>query len=471
MTPTRHPGDEGRRPSIAGHPVRRRWRASSLVLAALFAAGCATYSDKTEQLRNAAADGQPLVALKLANKLLRVKDDRAIPDKLRQEAVLVLLERGVLLQVLGRYKDSSRDLEVAERQLELLDIARDPGGAVSEWLFSASRKKYKATPVEKLSINAVNLVNYLARQDLEGARVEAKRFSVMRDYVKSYDPEHAHAAFGSYLAGLAYEKLGEADEALRYYDEALVLSELPSLRIPIKRLAAKGSYRTERLARYIDDPSPIPETPAPELVAIICVGRVPYKVPERMPIGLAVGLAGSYVTGDPAVLGVAGLKWVVYPELAPSNSRYDSAHVRVDGVDIRVEQISNIGADVEREYNELKPRLVGSAITRMITRAAAAEAARAAGTAAGSSGKGGGGVVAGWLAALAVEGALLAADKPDTRSWTLLPGRVLISRTELPPGEHMVEIWLYGPGGEEYLKQTVTVPAQGMSVVQVTSLR
>ena len=63
-----------------------------------------------------------------------------------------------------------------------------------------------------------------------------------------------------------------------------------------------------------------------------------------------------------------------------------------------------------------------SGIGRAIAIAAAAEGARAAATAASDSS------AAGWVAALLVEGALVAADKPDTRSWIFLPEQVLVHR-------------------------------------------
>src|SRR5262249_33469544 len=113
-----------------------------------------------------------------------------------------------------------------------------------------------------LALNAMNMCNYLALGDLAGAKIEAKRFTVMRKYLSDYDPEHGHAAFGSYLAGFIYEQLGDANEALRYYEEALQDQELASLRGPIEALAKKGSYGGERIEDYLP-----PELQGPGFVA------------------------------------------------------------------------------------------------------------------------------------------------------------------------------------------------------------
>jgi hypothetical protein len=358
-------------------------------------------------------------------------------------------------------------------------------------VFSDAATFYRTTPTEKLSLNAINLINYLARGDLDGARVEAKRFSIMRQYLIDYDPEHAHGAFGSYLAGFVAERQGNADEALRYYDEALQERELPSLGEAVVRLGQRGSYRTERLERYLGpsqvpsvpstdaanagaaDPAPAPE-PAPvnpeadeskpaEILVIVKTGRVPYRVPMRLPVGAAIGLAGAYVTGNTALLEHSALKVVVFPDLQPAGNLFDSASWTIDNVPVQLDLVSDLGAEIVREFDELKPKIIGSAITRMIVRAAAAEGARAAGNQ--------GNEVVGLLSALAIEGAMVALDKPDTRSWTTLPDRVWIGRVRVPPGQHTLEISVRGNGGEERRTATVNVGEGGYVVLDVTTLR
>ena len=48
--------------------------------------------------------------------------------------------------------------------------------------------------------------------------------------------------------------------------------------------------------------------------------------------------------------------------------------------------------------------------------------------------------LAGVLLSLGTQAALTAADTPDTRSWSTLPGRIAFARVQLPPGEHTVEV-------------------------------
>src|SRR5688500_8561092 len=151
--------------------------------------------------------------VKELNRFLKVRKSEDLPTKWKKDFQLVVLERATMLQALGLYQLSSRDFGVADKELELLDIARDGAGKLGKYVYSDSATKYKTSPTEKLSLNAMNMCNYLARGDLSGAKIEAKRFTVMRNYLRDYDPEHEHAAFGSYLAGFVYEQLGDADEA------------------------------------------------------------------------------------------------------------------------------------------------------------------------------------------------------------------------------------------------------------------
>lgn len=532
------------------------------------ASACATYSDKTEAARASLLRGDYPGSLKQWNQLLDVRDADEFPEEWKKEHALVVLERAMVLQAMQQYESSAKSFGAADKQLELLDIARDGAGKLGKYVYSDSATKYKTSPTEKLSLNAINLVNYLVAGDLSGAKVEARRFTVMRTYLRDYDPEHEHGAFGSYLAGFVHERLGNADEALRYYDEALQERDFGSLTEPIARLAVRGSYRGERIVDYLPtdappvprpdagadadegakeaggdagaaEPATVPEAapePAPppsgqdappvqrpgvalgldrgaavsvdalagdgegalpaapngvlaglpprvhvwgapggkggsptEILVIAKTGRVPFKVPQRIPIGAAIGLAGAYVTGDTTLLEYGMFKVVVYPELVPARNLYVDAELRVDGKQVPMDEASDLGAEIVAEYEDIKPKIIGAALSRMIVRAAAAEGARAGGNAAAKD-SGAAGLV-GFLAAAAIEGTMVALDKPDTRSWSTLPEKVHIGRAVVPAGAHTVEITVFGPGGKERHTAELEVQEGGFAVVDVTTLR
>ena len=478
--------------------ARRHRRARGLLTTAVALFACATYSEKTQLARDAAQTGDLAASEKVLNKFLKVKSSKELPTEWKKETIVALLERAMVLRGKGEWKLSARDLVAADKQLVVLDVARDPG-QVGKWIFSDSSGKYHAPPSEKLALNAFNMLNYLLADDLSGARVEAKRFTVTREYLGQIDQQAqrdqlAHGAFGSYIAGFVFERLGETDSALRYYDEALQEQAFPSLRGPVARLAARSSFRTPRIDALLGTPTaalsrpastllaqeaapatapaaepaaPVPPPPPGELLVVMNVGRVPYKMPERLPIGLAIGLGATYITGDTSILQHSALKFVVYPELVPSRALFNTGTLVIDGQEHALELATNLDAEIVREYEALKPRIIGAAITRLIVRAAVAEGARAA----GSQAKDGAGAVVGLLAALAAEGAMVAADKPDTRSWTLLPAFVFVARVPVQPGQHKVTVTAMGSGARETHDFSVDVKAGGFAVLDVTTLR
>ena len=456
-------GDRTLSPSAAARASRQggRWL---LIAAIALSCGCATYSERVAEVRKEAGQGKYPVALDKINRVMGVRSAKDLPKSWKGDQPLTVLERSVLLQAMGEYELSLRDMSGAETELELLDLKTDTPGQIGKYVYSDSSQDYEASPTERLALNALNTANYLAVGNLSGAAVEARRFTNMRDYLDSIGLE-AHGNFGAYLAGFTFERLGEGDRALRYYEEALEGGRLDSLAEPVSRLAASNPYRGPRLEELLAGSTyraAGTAGPPTEILVVFPYGRVPHKVPKRIPIGAAVGLAGTWVTGNPAILERSLFKVVVYPELEPSRSRANKATLKIDGDSIPVELVSDLGAEITREYDEIKARILGAALTRMIARAAVAEGARVA----GSQAAGGAGAVVGVLAAFAAEGSLVALDKPDTRSWTLLPCRVAIARTTVSPGKHDVSVRV--PGVSETRSVTVDVPAGGFAVVVVT---
>ena len=108
----------------------------------------------------------------------------------------------------------------------------------------------------------------------------------------------------------------------------------------------------------------------------------------------------------------------------------------------------------------MKPKIIAAALVRMASRAALAEGVRAGGNQ--QSG------LLGDILSILFESAMVAADRPDTRSWTMLPSHVLVARVPLQPGAHDVTVSFGGGGGR---KVTVDVPTGGFAAVVVTEPR
>jgi hypothetical protein len=436
-----------------------------VVAAAGLAAGCATYSDRVLRANRAASAGGYATAVTEMNGVLGVESAAELPDDWGADRALATLERGTLQQSLDHWRESARDLSAAEQELELLDLSRDPVGEIGRYLYSDSARPYRTPPTERLALNPVNMLNYLAVGDLDGAAVEARRFQVMREYLASREiAAHVPARLGAYLAGFVFERRGEGDRALRYYEEALAEGHLASLDAPVRRLARVYPYRGPHLDALLASagdgaPSSRPEG---ELLVVLSVGRVPHKVPARIPAGVAVGLAGTAVSGNVDWLKYGAGKVIVYPELVPTPSVLGSPTVRVDGRDVAVEELVDLGSAIREEYEAMKPQILAAALSRLAARAAVAEGVRAAGSQETQ--------LLGDLLSIFTEFLLVALDRPDTRSWTMLPATVLVARVPLAPGAHDVEVSFGGGLGARRVPVDVA-PGGQATVVVVTEPR
>jgi len=74
----------------------------------------------------------------------------------------------------------------------------------------------------------------------------------------------------------------------------------------------------------------------------------------------------------------------------------------------------------------------------------------------------------GLLASLATGVSLVALDRPDTRSWSMLADRILVARQVVDPGEHRVGIRVTGSGLDLRREFEVTLPPGGIAVLVVT---
>jgi hypothetical protein len=437
-------------------------------------AGCKTFADHTAKTRTALDGNAPDKALKASNAALGVRRADQQPTPLKKNDALLLLDRAMVLQSLADYPASSLDFQVADKAIEILDFSRSTADEISRYLFSDNAGPYKARPYEKLLLNTLNMINYLVQRNLQGAKVEARRFTVMRDYLRGNDEAGPRKlgpadAPGSYLAGYSFEKADEPGPALRYYDEALQSGELSSLAAPVKSLMQRSGYRTpllESSARSVGNESPpTSESPRGELLILVNYGRVPALVAKRVPIGVALTIAAVFLPPSAAqqarrLAGQGLVTWVNYPELGPAPAHYAQPVVTVDGVGRQLEQVANIDAIVQQAWNESRGRVVAAAVTRMIARAAIGAGV---GVATGKATKRGG---VGMLAAVVAQGAMVAADKPDTRSWATLPARMSLVRMQLSPGAHRVEV---NVSGRRYAYE-VTIESAQWTVLNVTDL-
>ncbi len=432
--------------------------------------GCAGHESRVASALNALDRRAPQEAIAALDVELSVASKDDMPALVGDNALL-LLDRGTILQSLDDWKASARDLGAADQAIDVLDLSRGASADIGKYLFSDSAGSYKGPGYEKLMINTVNLVNYLALADTTGAKVEARRLAVMQKYVKDHEEESGLLGLGSYLAGFAFEKGGDRDEALNYYDDALHHAQYASLRDPLRALT-QGKKRSPGIDALVGDAgplAPVEETGEADLLIVIGFGRVPQKIPKRIPIGLALTLVANDISpGDRAqaneLAARGAVTWVSFPTLGPSKGSYSIPTFSLDGKAQTLEQALDVEAQVRAAWEKNEPTIILSAITRMVTRMAAG--AITEGTTKAAGGKDGGIAALGLLLGLASTITLTALDTPDTRGWSTLPARLAVARLRVPAGEH--EIILGARGEEKRVK--VMLEKGGWALVPLMTL-
>jgi hypothetical protein len=440
----------------------------AVAMLAVLSTGCGGHELRTLPVRTALDAGQPRHAIEEVNRALGVDKDDDLPKDMGGDRALLVLDRGTIQQSLTQFKLSQHDFQASDKAIDMLDLAHNAGDSIGEYVFSASASRYVAPPYEKLLINTLNMINYLETGDLSGARVEARRLSVMQRYIKDElkETQNSIVGLGSFLAGFVQEMSGESNEALRYYDEALTFSTYRSLADPLRALTQRASYKSPRIDKAIVSSAarePARDADDGELLCVVGYGRVPHKIPKRIPIGLALTLVAGDIHPNNVQaanrLAAKGLvTWINYPTLAPEQGSYEVPTCSVDGKAIPMEQAVNVSSEVIAEWHKIEGKIILSAITRLIARFAVGE---------GIQQVGGRDSPLAFLASLGAQATLTALDTPDTRSWETLPARVAVGRVHVGAGRHTVVAEARGVSRS----QPVQVSAGGWAVVSLQALR
>jgi uncharacterized protein len=170
--------------------------------------------------------------------------------------VLVRLERGVLLQNMGRYDESAKEFELADTRIrdyedKAVISATRTTSQIGSLILNEKVRPYEGEDFEKILIHAFDAVNYLMKGDLEGARVEIRNaYQRQNELYEKHEKELEKAgkessgtsweqsfqtadrstyeelkrkadnvlsiyqnAFAYYISSLVYELGGEKDEA------------------------------------------------------------------------------------------------------------------------------------------------------------------------------------------------------------------------------------------------------------------
>jgi uncharacterized protein len=438
---------------------------------ALVLAGCAGYVDQTSRIRADLNAGSTQAALASVNAQLGIEKLTDDPTPDAKNRILLTLERATLLQALESNKQSAASFQSVDDQLEVNDLTQDTLGSIAEFIYSGDSKVYKAAPFEKLLLNSLNMLNYMVMGKSNGAKIEARRFDINRNYLADKGSSAPSVqAFGSYLAGLAFEQAGEPNKAMRFYGDAYQTASSPELETTVRLLHHRTGATDPRLSKVLNGPKTT-RSETGELVVVVQEGLIPRRVAERLPLGAAV----TRVSADPHYrynmsrkeraqanrIAVKGLvTWVNFPSLKAPRERTPIVNVSVAGQSHQPALSLNLRSVAIDYFKRSQGKIIAAAITRTISRAIAGMATEAI-----TESKAGGPL--GFLLGVVVQGTLTAADTPDTRGWVTLPARVHHLRIPLSEGVHTVRVRV----GSRLYKKTVKIKTNQITVINLSRHR
>lgn len=373
---------------------------------------------------------------------------------------LYALDLGILHHFAGQWDSSIFWLDKADRLFEEL-YAKSVTNEATALVVNDNIRPYRFRPYERVFLSQMQLVGRLAKGDLEGGLVEARRGVLLLDELKSkgVNGEHGEAMLET-LHWLAFQAGGESDNAvvsLRRSLEAWKGSKLP-MPEPLKanaafRLKKEGFH--EEITRWnlapsaadLDSSRVLEQSPS-EIVLVCYQGRTPV-IDQMRAWGtwLKTGMFSYYynnpTTGKQTfnVLPIPGVPGsgrtfsvnFTLPLLKETTSQVGSVLASVDqGATLAALPIADtrdlLGKAVESE----EPAIMARTVVRVATRTLAAQKAKSAIRT--------GNPLVDLLTNIGVDAAQGQIEQSDVRMSVWLPRQVRILRIPVQPGTHSLRV-------------------------------
>lgn len=358
-----------------------------------FLGGCASYTYKAREMVNA-FDSQ--------NFELAAQSVKALADKKDKDEVLHLVELATIYHTSGRYQEAIETFQRAEKIAAASDytsISQETGSV----LVNESVKTHKLDNYERVLISMYLAIDYTLLGKWEGALVEARRVNhQLAKMIREGHPTYTHNGFAKYLAALLFERNGEWNDAwvdykqLHQWDPSFPLNYLGLLRMSTRLNSPEDFRRYQKL--FKKSPPFLVKKGEGEVVLLAEVGKSPEKVPDP-----EFGIVPKFINRFSRTKRLR-LK-------SKQNQAFTETHKLFD-----IEKAAIIDLE-EKRAGMIAKRLASIAVKK-----AAAEAAARATKDKNVSALG--------------NMFIYLTERPDLRSWLLLPANLQVARLTLPIGNH-----------------------------------
>lgn len=339
---------------------------------------------------------------------------KPLAEKDSDDQLVYLLDYGTALHLAGKYDESIKTFLLADDIAAIKDYHSISKVAASI-LLNEGMVQYKGDDFEKVFIHVYLALNFLMKDNLDGALVETRRTNeILQKFRDEAKKKYDQNDFAFYLSGIIWEADRKWDDAYISYKDAFSqepknkvyqedvyrLSRMASRVDELNFLFKKNGINTADVAKRVGDKS-IGKGDS-ELVFIFQQGPGPIKKPHpnfpRIP-----KLYSQMSESSAAKITIKGLSSSMSTD-STSKEIYNVSDVAVKTLDDQYAGlIAKRAAGIAAKYaaaNEVskKNELLG-AIT--------------------------------WIG-------LNLADQADLRQWSTLPGAFQVARIKLPPGEYEV---------------------------------
>ncbi|HEX2983587.1 MAG TPA: hypothetical protein VHO28_08605 [Ignavibacteriales bacterium] len=449
----------------------------SLILVSVIAAGCSSVRTNTE-FYGPIMNGVKAGDFEKANAAL----DSAFNNEeyAEKDRVLYYLDRGALSFYAGRYAESSQAFEKADFAMEDL-FTKSISKAAASMLLNDNALDYSGEVYENIYVNVFSALDYIARDDIDGAYVEANRVNI-----KLRQLEDKYNAYVDNFNASKDAKIKLEPKKLDYYNNALAnyLShiifraegEYDNSRISLEKLDSAWAMHPD--VYNFSKPSFVKNAASANNKTILNVMAFAGNAPEKQAENLRIMtfddfLIVQFPDHESAPIIFPGLKQGWYfkfsmPSLAPSRS--DVRKIEVYANDKKVgslELLENMNNVAVKTFEMQKSIIYFKSIIRTVLKGiGSAELKQSVRK---STGEGLGGFLSNLLVDIAVD----ATENADLRCWRTMPGYCYAGEFELEEGEYNIDIVFLDGGNKPISKTTYSnykVNKKGLNLLNAACL-
>lgn len=374
---------------------------------------CASYPDRTRSALDDFRRGQ-----------LETSQEAFADEEFTGSAFLSGAEAGTVALAAGDWDAAVAQFQAAVEAARDVEVRGALGvtnltEGLASWAVNDTTRAYPGEGFERVYLHACLALAYLAQGQLDDVYVEARLANdLLEGEEELYEKEYAAGGLGHFVSAVAYELLGEPDQAYidyqRMAEKGVGLGVAgPALLRLGERLNRDNDLSTwrERFGTAVDRPA--------DAASVILIG--------------GVGLAPVKVEGSLVIPGQSGLVTVAVPAYEQrAQAVWDlELSERESGAEVLAEVLERVD---EIGPNNLQDRLLWAATKSTARGLLKRELTRKL-----EDDHGGAGRLIGDMFALISE-------RADLRSWTTLPASWQAARLWVEPGE--VDLVLQAVGGE-----------------------